>query len=146
MDAKDQDERPVAAETVTKGLSNVALIEPHATSAPVVSKAESADVTTPNLHLEDTRAPPQAAASSDHEVAENTKQDSLLDVTPPQSSAVVVAHAAPSSEPPLSDGVEHPRAEETPGEVATPLAPNPEELPSEATPGAEEIPMNETGA
>jgi hypothetical protein len=153
------------AETITKDFSNIALTEPHAVSAPLVSEAKSAEgVTTPNLPSEDTHAPPQAAAaaaSSDPEVAENKKQDPPLEVTyaPPQIqssepeamesskiSAEAVAHAPPPSEQPLPGGVEHPQAEETPVEVATPLASNPDILTSEATPGFEEIPMNETGA
>lgn len=139
-------------------------MEPHTVSAPVVSEAKSAEgVTTPNLPSEDTHAPPQAAAaaSSDPEVAENEKQDPPLEATyvPPQIqssepeamessniSAEAVAHARPPSEQPLPGGVGHPQAEETPVEVATPLASNPDVLPSEATPGVEEIPMNETGA
>jgi hypothetical protein len=144
------------AETITKDFSNIALTEPHAVSAPLVSEAKSAEgVTTPNLPSEDTHAPPQAAA------AENKKQDPPLEVTyaPPQIqssepeamesskiSAEAVAHAPPPSEQPLPGGVEHPQAEETPVEVATPLASNPDILTSEATPGFEEIPMNETGA
>lgn len=152
MNAKAQDERPLPAETITKDLSNVALTEPHAVPAP-------------SLPSKDTHVPPQvaAAASSDPEVAENTKQDASLEVTyapprtPPsepevvengnQSSAVVVAHAPPPSEQPRPDGVQQPQAEETAlaGEVGTPPA-TPDQLSNEATPGAGEIPMNETGA
>ncbi|KAG0598861.1 hypothetical protein M758_12G106500 [Ceratodon purpureus] len=160
-----QDGRLLAAETITKDLSTVAITEPPAVSAPAVPEAKSAEaVTTPNLPSVNTPAPPQAAAapSSAPAVADNTKQESPLDVpsvpsqvpssepeameNTNQSNAEMAAHAPPPSEQLLPAGVDNPRAEQTTVEVAALPPSNPDEPSREATPGVEEIPMNETGA
>lgn len=155
--AEVQNERPSAAETITKDSSNFALAESHAVSSPGTPEAENAEgVSSP---LEHTNATP----SSDPVIAENVQNNLPVEITyaatPPQvaspelavsenNSPAVVAHAAPPSEQPVPDsGVEHPRAEETPGEAATPLSSSQaEQVSSEETPRTEEIPMNETGA
>jgi hypothetical protein len=157
VNAEVQDERQSTAETVTKDSSNVAPTAPHVVSSPGVSAAESADTGRSLNHpSEQTNA-----ASSDPVItedmhnnvpAETTHASPQMPVAEPavleNSSPVVVAHAPPPSEQQGSsqDGAEHPQAEGTSVEAATPHSSSQADpVSSEVTPHTEEIPMNESG-
>jgi len=154
VNAEVQDERQSTAETVTKDSSNVTPTAPHVvSSSPGVSEAESAvtgrSLNLPSEHTNAASSDPVITEDMHNKVpAETTHGSPQIPVAVPavleNSSPLVVAHAPPPSEQQVSsqDGTEHPQAQGTSVEAATPQA---DPVSSEATPHTEEIPMNESG-